>query len=107
MRLAYMAALCGIAASITPAWGQKSFRPEIPKTWDEEKLADWATPLAGIDTRPTHISPEKYYSLPVDNLKTYPVYLLAANRLVPGKYFSGLVLSPFSRWTSCARSRIG
>jgi hypothetical protein len=47
----------------------------IPKTWDEKSLKDWATPLAGLNARPSHISPEQYYALPVDNLKTYPVYL--------------------------------
>ena len=52
-----------------------SFRPAIPKAWDEKALSDWATPLAGLNQRPTHISAAQYYSMPVDNLKTYPVYL--------------------------------
>ncbi len=52
-----------------------SYKPDIPKAWDEKALADWATPLAGLNVRPTHISPEQYYSLPVENLRTYPVYL--------------------------------
>jgi hypothetical protein len=39
------------------------------------RLAEWATPLAGLNARPSHISAEQYYALPVDNLKTYPVYL--------------------------------
>lgn len=47
----------------------------IPKTWDEKALADWATPLAGLNARPSHISSAQYYALPVDNLKTWPVYL--------------------------------
>ena len=47
----------------------------IPKTWDEKSLADWATPLARLNARPSHISAEQYYALPVDNLRTYPVYL--------------------------------
>jgi hypothetical protein len=38
-------------------------------------LADWATPLAGLNARPTHISSKEYYSLRVENLRTYPVYL--------------------------------
>lgn len=45
-----------------------------PKTWDETALANWATPLAGLDARPSHISSREYYSLPVENLRTYPVY---------------------------------
>jgi len=65
---------CGIIVGISPVWPQPAFSPSIPKTWDEAKLADWATPLAGLDARPTHISAKEYYSLRVDNLKTYPVY---------------------------------
>ncbi len=51
-----------------------NFRPNIPKTWDDAALADWATPVAGLNVRPTHISEKEYYSLAVDNLRTYPVY---------------------------------
>ncbi len=51
------------------------FSPMIPKTWDEAALADWATPVAGLNVRPTHISAKEYYSLPVENLRTYPVYV--------------------------------
>jgi len=56
-------------------WAQQSaFRPAIPKTWDEVALADWATPVAGLNVRPTHIPAREYYSLAVENLRTYPVY---------------------------------
>src|SRR6266581_6515251 len=47
---------------------------EVPKTWDDAELADWATPVAGLNVRPTHISAKEYYSLAIDNLLTYPVY---------------------------------
>lgn len=47
---------------------------EVPKTWDEAALAEWATPVAGLNVRPTHITAKEYYSLPVENLRTYPVY---------------------------------
>src|SRR5438477_11988574 len=33
-----------------------------------------ATPVAGLNIRPTHISAKEYYSLAIDNLRTYPVY---------------------------------
>ena len=46
----------------------------IPRTWDEAALKDWATPLASLNVRPTHMSAEQYYALPVDNLRTYRVY---------------------------------
>jgi hypothetical protein len=43
--------------------------------WDEAALADWATPVAGLNVRPTHISTKEYYSIPVESLRSYPVYL--------------------------------
>src|SRR4051812_19000410 len=55
---------------------QSAFRPVIPKTWDEAALADWATAVAGLNARPTHISAKEYYSLTVENLRTYPIYLV-------------------------------
>src|SRR5438552_1155236 len=47
---------------------------EVPKTWDDRALADWATPVAGLNVRPGHFSEREYYAAPVDNLRTYPVY---------------------------------
>ena len=55
-------------------WAQSDFRPDIPKTWDDAALADWATPVAGLNQRPVHMSSKEYYSLTVENLRTYPVY---------------------------------
>jgi hypothetical protein len=34
--------------------------PEIPKVWDEAALADWATPIAGLNVRPTNMSAKDY-----------------------------------------------
>ena len=60
---------CLLRAMPTDTW-----KPEIPKTWDDAALADWATPVAGLNVRPTHISAREYDSLRVENLRTYPVY---------------------------------
>lgn len=46
----------------------------VPRIWDEEALIDWATPLAGLGSRPGHFTAEEYYAAPIDNLRTYPVY---------------------------------
>lgn len=46
----------------------------VPKIWDEEKLATWATPVAGINLSPNFYTEEEYYAAPVENLRTYPVY---------------------------------
>lgn len=45
-----------------------------PKTWDERALTDWATPVAGLNVRPGHLTEKEYYALRVENLRTYPVY---------------------------------
>jgi len=46
----------------------------IPKIWDEQELATWATPVAGLGVPPGHYSEAEYYAAPIDNLRTYPVY---------------------------------
>jgi len=62
------------ALSISAVYGQPTFRPEIPKVWDDAALAEWATPVAGLNLRPKHISSREYYALKVENLRTFPVY---------------------------------
>jgi hypothetical protein len=61
--------LCGAMSA-----GSQQWKPDIPKTWDDAALADWATPVAGLNIRPTHISAKEYYAMPTENLRTYPVY---------------------------------
>jgi cytochrome c551/c552 len=46
----------------------------VPRIWDDTALADWATPIAALNLRPAHYSSAEYYSVPGDNLRTYPVY---------------------------------
>jgi len=46
----------------------------VPRIWDDAALADWATPVAGLNLRPAHYSSAEYYSVSADNLRTYPVY---------------------------------
>jgi hypothetical protein len=83
-RLALLGVLMPILCRPVPAGAQNRSTREgaIPETWDGKALADWATPLAGINVRPSHISSAQYYALPVDNLKTWPVYL--AGKEPPG-----------------------
>ncbi|HYN06202.1 MAG TPA: hypothetical protein VES67_02325 [Vicinamibacterales bacterium] len=45
----------------------------VPRIWDDASLADWATPVAGLNVRPSHYSSAEYYAAPGDNLQTYPV----------------------------------
>lgn len=46
----------------------------VPRIWDDAALADWATPVAGLNVRPAHYSSAEYYASPEDNYRTYPVY---------------------------------
>src|SRR5262245_12471080 len=77
-KLCLFVILAVVGGSLIPIGrAQKSgavFSPQIPRTWDEVALAEWATPVAGLNQRPTHISAREYYDLPVENLRTYPVY---------------------------------
>ena len=59
-----------------PLVGQSNvaLEPRIPKTWDAAALDSWATPLAGLNARPGHVSETDYYQAPIDNYRTYPVY---------------------------------
>jgi len=45
-----------------------------PRIWDDAALAEWATPVAGLNVRPGVYSSAQYYAVPADNLRTYPVY---------------------------------
>jgi len=73
MKLCYRILLV-VSSMPSAVWPQSRFSPDIPKTWDESALADWATPVAGLNLRPTHVTSKEYYSLKVENLRTYPVY---------------------------------
>jgi hypothetical protein len=64
----------GCLLQATAPRNQQNRKPDIPRTWDDAALADWATPLAGLNVRPAAISAKEYYSLPTENLRTYPAY---------------------------------
>lgn len=69
--LAALAVLAACSGSQGPR--HDNDRVVVPKLWDEEQLATWATPIAGLGV-PGHYSEAAYYAAPVDNLRTYPVY---------------------------------
>src|SRR5262249_6331589 len=66
-------ALIGICLN-SQAQNPPAFSPKIPITWDDAALAEWATPVAGLNVRPTNISAKEYYAMTVENLRSYPVY---------------------------------
>ncbi len=67
---------CAMAASCV-AWGQDAKSTAVatrkaPKIWDDAALHDWAISVAGM--RPQHYTAAELYAVPVDNVRTYPVY---------------------------------
>lgn len=73
-RLLMALSLLGCLLGTTRTDSQRG-KPDIPRTWDDAALADWATPVAGLNVRPTHMTAKEYYALPTENLQTHPVYL--------------------------------
>jgi mono/diheme cytochrome c family protein len=48
---------------------------QAPRFWNDRELADWATPIAALDVRPSHYSEREYYAAPdAEWVRTYPVY---------------------------------
>jgi len=43
MRIGFFPLLIIVASALL--WPQSAYHPNIPKTWDEGALADWATPV--------------------------------------------------------------
>jgi mono/diheme cytochrome c family protein len=68
--LALTVTIVAVAYYETHTW-----RPDVPRVWDEAALADWATPLASLGEAPTHMSAADYYAIPEENLRTYPLYM--------------------------------
>lgn len=67
------------------------FRPEIPRTWDPRKLADFELPLAPPAPPVTFPSAEYYYSIPARKpFQTYPIYL-------PGREPEGYLETLFAK----------
>jgi hypothetical protein len=51
----------------------QTFRPQIPKVWDEQAIADMEIPLPSPAPKPVHVSEEYYYSIPeITIYRTYP-----------------------------------
>lgn len=74
--VAVLAAAGALAAAFAIAQKRNGpWAPDIPVVWDEQALADWALPLAGLGVPPAHMSAAEYYALPEENLKSYPVYM--------------------------------
>ena len=85
MKARFFAAACALTfAALAIA---QSFRPEIPKVWDDEEVHKFEVPLAQRDRSPRHMSSAEYYALKVRPIyRTYPMY-------APGREPAGYIES--------------
>jgi hypothetical protein len=66
---------CSWISASTAQKPDDAYKPAIPKTWDDEALADLELPLADPSHSPKHISADDYYRIPVRPIyKSYPRY---------------------------------
>src|SRR5690349_8216140 len=71
--------ICAAGCGILAAQG----RPAIPRTWDDQEIAQHEVPLADPTGSPKHVSSDYYYRIPVRPIyQGYPVY--APGREPPG-----------------------
>jgi len=47
----------------------------VERIWNDAALKTWALPIAGVNATPAFYSEAEYYAAPVDELRTYPVYV--------------------------------
>ncbi len=66
-------------------YGQSTFRPEIPKVWDDAALAEWATPVAGLNLRPKHMSANDIARSKLRIFERTPYTPRVGNRKATGK----------------------
>ena len=87
----WLLAAAPVAALAAFIGATQPWQQQIPRVWDEDALADWATPLAGLNARPTHMSAAEYYAIPEENLRAYPVYMPGRE---PDGYWDGILRAP-------------
>ncbi|HYP08105.1 MAG TPA: di-heme oxidoredictase family protein [Bryobacteraceae bacterium] len=68
--------ILSLALASAPVAHSRDSKIAAPRVWNDKELADWATPVAGLNVRPDHFSEREYYAAPEAELfRTYPVYL--------------------------------
>jgi hypothetical protein len=70
-----LALLVGAIATVTSIAAQRPARTPVPRLWTEDALAGWALPVAGVKATPKYYTEPEYYAAPVDEVRTYPVYV--------------------------------
>src|SRR5262245_31822205 len=67
------AVLAAAVAGVT-ALTQQPAQTGVP-LWTSAALAGWALPVAGVRATPKYYTEAEYYAAPVDEVRTYPVYI--------------------------------
>ena len=70
-----LAPLAAAIAGLTSLAVQSPARGAVPRLWTDEALAGWALPIAGVKATPKYYTEAEYYAAPVDEVRTYPVYI--------------------------------
>lgn len=68
-------AASAVVLGATALAAQPAGPTRTPQLWTDEALAGWALPIAGVNATPTFYSEAEYYAAPIDELRTYPVYV--------------------------------
>jgi hypothetical protein len=64
-----------VLVGIATAGAQRGPIPQVPRLWTAEALAGWALPIAGVKATANFYSEAEYYAAPIDEVRTYPVYI--------------------------------
>ena len=67
--------LTGAIAAVTWLAAQLPAQTGVPRLWTDRALSSWALPIAGVKASPKFYTEAEYYAAPVDEVRTYPVYL--------------------------------
>ncbi len=70
-----VAGACTEAPAPAPAAAPAPELVQAPRYWNDRELADWATPVVGLNVRPAHFSEQEFYAAPPGEwVRSYPVY---------------------------------
>src|SRR5512145_289488 len=67
--------LAALIAGVTSLVAEQPARTGVPRLWTNEALARCALTIAGVKATPKFYSEAEYYAAPVDEFRTYKVYV--------------------------------
>jgi hypothetical protein len=64
-----------VTAFATTLAAQRTPVDATPRLWTDAALRSWPLPIAGVNATPNFYTEAEYYAAPVDEVRTYPVYI--------------------------------